>query len=179
VGWADSPFAILLGKVESNNDYSAYNQTRPKLKAFFNTELTSMTISEVINKQSKREIFAAGRFQVIPLTLNAAVAYLKLDVSLMFDKEIQDIIFEEYLIKIKRKKIINYLENNGDVEDAIYDWAKEFASAGVRKGKNISGGRIADFEGSSYYQGDGLNSAHILPNKMVEVLIESKNNNWR
>ncbi|OCG16465.1 hypothetical protein [Gilliamella sp. WF3-4] len=27
--WAESPFALLLGKVESNNDYSAYNQTKP------------------------------------------------------------------------------------------------------------------------------------------------------
>jgi hypothetical protein len=31
--WAESPFALLLGKVESNNDYSAYNQT--KIKGFF------------------------------------------------------------------------------------------------------------------------------------------------
>jgi hypothetical protein len=64
--WAESPFALLLGKVESNNDYSAYNQTKPKLRAFFNTNLTSMTIEELIDKQTKREIFAAGRFQIIP-----------------------------------------------------------------------------------------------------------------
>lgn len=83
------------------------------------------------------------------------------------------------MIKIKRKNIIKYLEQDGDVEDAIYDWAKEFASAGVRKGKTISKGRIAAFEGSSYYQGDRLNSAHILPDKMVEALKVSKNGNWR
>ncbi|OCG41332.1 hypothetical protein [Gilliamella sp. Bif1-4] len=177
--WAESPFALLLGKVESNNDYSAYNQTKPKLKAFFNTNLTSMTIEELINKQTKREIFAAGRFQIIPQTLKAAVAYLKLDLSLKYNKKTQDILFEEYLIKIKRKNIIKYLEHDGDIEDAIYDWAKEFASAGVRKGKTISGGRVAAFEGSSYYQGDGLNSAHILPDQMVKVLRESKNGNGR
>ncbi|OCG24632.1 hypothetical protein A9G45_10920 [Gilliamella sp. HK2] len=177
--WAESPFALLLGKVESNNDYSAYNQTKPKLRAFFNTNLTSMTIEELIDKQTKREIFAAGRFQIIPQTLKAAVAYLKLDLSLKYNKETQDTLFEEYLIKIKRKNIIKYLEHNGDIEDAIYDWAKEFASAGVRKGKAISGGRVAAFEGSSYYQGDGLNSAHILPDQMVEALRESKNGNWR
>ncbi len=177
-GWAESPFALLLGKVESNNDYSAYNQTKPKLRAFFNTNLTSMTIEELIDKQSKKEIFAAGRFQIIPQTLKAAVAYLKLDLSLKYNKETQDTLFEEYLIKIKRKSIIKYLEHDGDVEDAIYDWAKEFASAGVRKGKTISGGRVAAFEGSSYYQGDGLNSAHILPDQMVDALIESKNGSW-
>ncbi|OCG16466.1 hypothetical protein [Gilliamella sp. WF3-4] len=138
-----------------------------------------MTIEELIDKQTKREIFAAGRFQIIPQTLKAAVAYLKLDLSLKYNKETQDTLFEEYLIKIKRKNIIKYLEHNGDIEDAIYDWAKEFASAGVRKGKAISGGRVAAFEGSSYYQGDGLNSAHILPDQMVEALRESKNGNWR
>ncbi|WP_294834498.1 hypothetical protein [uncultured Gilliamella sp.] len=178
-GWAESPFALLLGKVESNNDYSAYNQTKPKLRAFFNTNLTSMTLKELIDKQAKREIFAAGRFQIIPETLKSALDYLKLDLSLRYDKETQDILFEEYLIKIKRKNIIKYLEHDGDVEDAIYDWAKEFASAGVRKGKTISKGRVAAFEGSSYYQGDGLNSAHILPDEMVEALKESKNGNWR
>lgn len=83
------------------------------------------------------------------------------------------------MIKIKRKNIIKYLEYNGDIEDAIYDWDKEFALAGVRKGKAISGGRVATFEGSSYYQGDGLNSAHILPDQMVKALRESKNGNWR
>jgi len=42
-------------------------------------------------------------------------------------------IFNEYIIKINHPAIINYLEGNGSVEEAIYDWAKEFASAGVRR----------------------------------------------
>lgn len=88
---------------------------------------------------------------------------------------IQDRIFEEYLIKVKRPAIIAYLEGNGSVEDTIYDWAKEFASAGVRKGNTISKGRIAQEEGLSYYSGDGLNHAHLSPNQMVTILRESKN----
>ncbi|ELY5817275.1 hypothetical protein SNN51_004197, partial [Cronobacter turicensis] len=87
----------------------------------------------------------------------------------------------------------------GSVEDAIYAWAKEFASAGVRKGKEIipsktefeklpdgtfkvdSKGykihkrRFAESEGVSYYSGDGVNAAHIKPDDMVRVLMESKN----
>ncbi|GAB1437435.1 hypothetical protein MASR2M36_01660 [Providencia sp.] len=175
IGWANSKFAHLLAAVESKNDYSAYNQTKPKLKSFYKTNLTKLTISELIKKQKERDIFAAGRYQIIPNTLNDAIKKLKVDTSSLFDEAMQDYIFEEYLIKIKRPSIIKYLEGDGNVEDAIYDWAKEFASAGVRIGKPISRGRKARFEGESYYSGDGLNRAHIMPDEMVKALEESKN----
>ncbi|MBM7063406.1 hypothetical protein JQX08_22020 [Pseudomonas sp. UL073] len=196
-GWARSKFADLLGKVESKNDYSAYNRTTPApLRSFYKTNLTSLTISQVQEKQAAREMFAIGRYQLIPDTLAAAIKHLNLDTSIKFDEATQDKIFEEYLIKIKRKALINFLEGEGSVEDAIYAWAMEFASAGVRKGRSISptlkrdkdgkiareGGkkiflpRTASYEGQSYYAGDGLNSAHILPDEMVCALNESKRN---
>ncbi len=158
-----------------------------------------MSISEVMQAQKNRDMFATGRFQIIPSTLQDAVNKLKLDTSKIYNEEMQDKIFEEYIIKIKRPSFINYLEGDGDVEDAIYDWAKEFASAGVRKGKSISPEkihvsdeqgrpiyengkkkyilvpRVAQLEGGSYYSGDGFNKAHILPDEMVRALEESKN----
>ncbi|MFM5169582.1 hypothetical protein ACEUAX_21490 [Aeromonas veronii] len=193
--WAHTSFANFLASVESNNDYSAYNKTTPKLKSFYKTDLTSLTLNELMQKQKEREVFAAGRYQIIPNTLKDAIMYLSLDISLKFDEETQDRIFDEYIIRVKRKKFIDYLEGSGSVEDAIYAWSMEFASAGVRKGKEISpklmrdeNGKImrdkdgkpikkrrfARFEGESYYSGDGLNVAHIMPDKMVEVLEESK-----
>lgn len=197
-GWARSAFADLLGKVESKNDYTAYNRTTPRpLRSFYNTELTSLTLKEVQEKQANRDFFAIGRYQLIPDTLNAAINHLNLDLALKFDETVQDQIFEEYLIKVKRKAFINYLEGDGSVENAIYAWAMEFASAGVRKGKRISpikqrdaNGKVindadgkpiwiertAVIEGESYYSGDGLNTAHILPDEMVKVLEESKRN---
>ncbi|WP_336356510.1 hypothetical protein [Pseudomonas granadensis] len=155
-----------------------------------------MTIAELQQKQKDRDIFAAGRYQMVPDTINGAVKKLELASTLKFDEETQDKIFEEYLIKVKRKAFIQYLEGDGDVEKAAYAWALEFASAGVRKGKTISPvpkkdehgniemkdgkpvmlARVASFEGQSYYAGDGLNTAHILPADMVRVLEESKNN---
>ncbi|MFI0560582.1 hypothetical protein ACH33A_23210 [Escherichia coli] len=181
-GWAHSPFADLLGVVESKNDYTAYNKTWPHpnpthSEAHYKTNLTSMTISQVMYAQSRFDMFATGRFQIIPSTLRSAVEELKLDVNSLYDESMQDKIFEEYLIKIKRKPIIEYLEGNGNVEDAIYAWAQEFASAGVRKGKTISKGRTAHNEGVSYYSGDGLNRAHLMPDEMVKILEESKNEN--
>ncbi|WP_130224892.1 hypothetical protein [Escherichia sp. E13S3] len=130
-----------------------------------------------MSAQFRFDMFATGRFQIIPSTLRSAVEELKLDVNSLYDESMQDKIFEEYLIKIKRKPIIEYLEGDGSVEDAIYAWAQEFASGGVRKGKTISKGRTAHNEGVSYYSGDGLNRAHLMPDEMVEILEESKNEN--
>jgi hypothetical protein len=199
-GWAHSKFANLLGSVESKNDYSAYNVTKTgKSVPHYNTNLTKMTISEVIDAQRERNMFATGRFQIIPETLKSAVKALSLDTSKLYDAAMQDQIFEQFLIKLKRPAFINYLEGNGSAEDAIYAWAKEFASAGVRKGKSISPKkepvldanglpvyengkkkyklvpRVAEVEGESYYAGDGLNKAHLLPDTMIKALEDSKN----
>ncbi|MEN4884508.1 MULTISPECIES: hypothetical protein [Enterobacter] len=199
-GWAHSKFANLLGSVESKNDYSAYNVTKTgKSVPHYNSNLTKMTISEVIDAQRERNMFATGRFQIIPETLKSAVKALSLDTSKLYDAAMQDQIFEQFLIKLKRPAFINYLEGNGSSEDAIYAWAKEFASAGVRKGKSISPKkepvldanglpvyengkkkyklvpRVAEVEGESYYAGDGLNKAHLLPDTMIKALEDSKN----
>ncbi|WP_226812147.1 hypothetical protein [Buttiauxella massiliensis] len=200
-GWAHSKFGYFLGEVESKNDYSAYN-VHVTYAAHYKTNLAKMTINQVRQSQSDNSsngMFATGRFQIIPDTLKAAILKLNLDGNALLDETIQDKIFEEYLIKIKRPAIIEFLEGDGSVEDAIYDWAKEFASAGVRKGKEISRSktefekdengdykrdknnkkigirRWAQSEGVSYYSGDGVNKAHISPSEMVKVLEESKN----
>ncbi|EOC1774627.1 type VI secretion system tip protein TssI/VgrG, partial [Vibrio fluvialis] len=173
INWADSNFGLLLGSVESKNDYSAYNRTKGGLKSFYKTNLDKITVHEVQAMQASREMFAVGRFQLIPTTLKEAVSILAISPESTFDKSIQDQIFNEYLIRVKRPQIVAYLESNGSVEDAMYAWAKEFASAGVEKGRTISKGRIA-VGGESYYSGDGLNKAHISPEKMKEVLVKSK-----
>ncbi|NOH78762.1 type VI secretion system tip protein VgrG [Vibrio sp. RE86] len=173
VNWADSEFGLFLGNVESNNDYSAYNKTKGGLRSFYNTDLTSMTIVQVQELQRTREAFAVGRFQLIPSTLDAAIKQLNIDKKKLFNKTVQDTIFNDYLIRVKRPHIISYLESDGSLEDAIYAWAKEFASAGVEKGQKISKNRIAQ-GGESYYSGDGLNKAHISPKEMKQVLLKSK-----
>ncbi|EHK1842557.1 hypothetical protein KCK02_004631, partial [Salmonella enterica] len=177
-GWAHSPFADLLGCVESKNDYTAYNQifhSPERSVAHYDTNLTSMTLQQVMDAQANPGVmFATGRFQLIPSTLQAAVHQLHLDSTALYDSSMQDRIFNDYLIKIKRPEFINYLEGDGNVEDAIYAWAKEFASAGVRKGKQISKGRISANDGHGYYDGDGLNKASLLPDDMVRALEESK-----
>ena len=67
-----------------------------------------MIISEIINKQEARDMFAVGRYQLILGTLKNAVNTLNLNPKLNFDEEVQDRIFNDYLIKVKRPAFINY-----------------------------------------------------------------------
>ncbi|MFZ4169327.1 hypothetical protein ACEV60_11745 [Enterobacter ludwigii] len=198
-GWAHSAFANLIGNAESRNDYTAYNRTHPHLAAYSGTNLTSMTIAQVMVAQKNREMFATGRFQFIPAVLKEMVHELKLDVEALYDETMQDRMFEEYTIKLKRSPIIDYLEGNGSVEDAAYACAKEFASVGVQLGRPISPDpheferapdghlvrdrhnnpvpkkRHAMQDGVTYYAGDGLNKALITPDTMIKALEASKN----
>ena len=186
--WAHSEFGNLIAKRESGDNYNKCNQTKGGLKVIDNVKVINLTIQEIQNKQANRDVFAVGRYQLIPITLNDAITRLSLDVNLKLDQEMQDKIFDEYLIKLKRPKIISYLEGSGEVEDAMYDSAKEWASIGVEKGKRISDKKVKEGDkvvivkryaegGESYYAGDGLNKAHISPEQIKETLINSKNAN--
>ncbi|WP_299902988.1 hypothetical protein [uncultured Aquimarina sp.] len=175
--WAHSQFGNLIAQFESGDNYNICNRTYPPpLRVVRNVNVVGTPISEIQRQQSRavRTLFAVGRYQVIPITMNAAVAALNLDVSKNFDEETQDRVFDEFLIDIKRPPIIAYLEGNGDLGEAMYSAAQEWASIGVERGRPISRGRIAE-GGESYYAGDGLNRAHITPEEIREALINSKN----
>ncbi|MFS4474555.1 peptidoglycan-binding domain-containing protein [Chryseobacterium sp. T20] len=187
--WSHSEFGNLIAMRESNDDYNKCNQTKGGLKVINNVKVIELRIKEIQDKQSNRDVFAVGRYQLIPNTLNDAITKLGLDINKKLDQEMQDKIFDEYLIKIKRPKIIAYLEAQGSVEDAMYDSAKEWASIGVEEGRRISDKKIKKGKkvisiikryakgGESYYAGDGLNKAHITPEQIKNVLINSKNEN--
>jgi len=187
--WSHTEFANLIAQEESNDNYNICNQTKGGLKIIYNVKITELTIKEIQKKQKDRDIFAVGRYQMVPDTINGAVTNLGLDVNEKLDKEMQDKIFDEYLIKVKRPKVIAYLEGNGSVEAAIYTLAQEWASIGVEKGKPISDkvvkkkgkviSRTKRFAkgGESYYADDGLNKSHIAPEQIKTAIINSKNAN--
>jgi hypothetical protein len=172
--WSHSPFGNLIAKKESNDNYNICNKTKGEYQVIRNIKVVDTKIEDIVEKQKNRDVFAVGRYQLIPKTLNEAIVALKLDVSKNLDEEMQDKIFDEFLINIKRPKIIKYLEKDGSIDDAMHESAKEWASIGVAKGKGMSKGRIAK-GGESYYADDGLNKAHITPEQIKESLIKSKN----
>lgn len=124
--------------------------------------MTEMSLEEVIAKQAKGEYFAVGRYQVVPDVLKAAAKELGLDPKAKFSKEMQDKIFAEYLIKKKRPKVDKYITGQSeDLEGAALEMAKEWAS-------------IATKGGSSFYDKDGRNKAHISYPTIVNALQQAR-----
>ena len=188
--WSHTEFGNTIAMLESTNDYNKCNRTKGGLKVINNVRVIELSIKEIQQMQSDRDIFAVGRYQLIPGTLNSAVNSLGINVEEKLDEEMQDKIFDEYLIKIKRPQIISYLEGSGTIEDAMYSSSQEWASVGVEKGRRLSDKIVKDKDGKviekivryaeggeSYYSGDGLNKAHITPEKIKNTLINSKNAN--
>ncbi len=184
--WAHSPLGLLIAEKESNNNYNICNKIKGGLRVVRSVKVVMLSIREIQEKQKSGKIFAVGRYQLIPITLKAAVKELKLDINQKLSESMQDRIFEEYLISKKRPQIISYLEKEGSIHDAMYAAAKEWASIGVEKGKRISYKKIekdgkVTYEkrfaegGESFYAGDGLNQAHISPKEIKSVLEKSKN----
>jgi len=195
-GWAHSPFADLIGKAESNNNYNAYNGSSiHDYKPTYHGNLTTLPLSEIMKKQKNKEIFATGRFQIIHETLVAAIDFLNLNIADKYDEEMQDKIFADYLLKIKRHQIEDYLSGRGDLSSAMYATAQEWASVGIKKGqlkqrvplldaaghqqydinhKVITTQHPSTFEGESYYNGDGINHASITPQQLQEALLNSR-----
>ncbi len=199
--WSHSEFGNMIAKKESYDNYNKCNKTvkvaykvkgitkyKRVVKEVDSVKVIETTIKEIQKKQENKDLFAVGRYQLIPATLNAAIVSLGLNVDEKLSEEMQDKIFDEYLITVKRPKIIAYLEKDGTVEDAMYASAQEWASIGVEKGKRISDKKTKidgktvitkryAVGGESYYAGDGLNNAHITPEQIKTALINSKDEN--
>lgn len=181
---AHSPLANLIGRAESQNKYTMCNhkQINSKGKEYYGAkdlkELTMLPLSTIIQKQQTKEIFAAGRFQVVKITLLGAKNALNLNENDLFNEEMQDRIFEEYLIDKKRPDVMEYLKGNGDIDKAAYALAKEFASIGVKYGweldsypkgnKRISNGK------QSFYENKGGNKMIISYDSIIQALKETK-----
>lgn len=180
---AHSPLAELIVSKESKNDYNIANKYNPKTKNYPPTKeytLTKMTLKEVMDKQDKKELFATGRYQIVPNTLKEAKAKLKLNENDLYNEEMQDRIFEEYLLdkKAGRSAISDYIKRNGDIEKAAYALAQEFASIGVKEGKAIAehpkGTKRISNGKQSYYEDIGGNKMLITYERIIQALKDTK-----
>ncbi|MEC7120786.1 MAG: hypothetical protein VXW65_12910 [Pseudomonadota bacterium] len=168
----------LIGSGEG--DYNSYNQgiagdslRKPKI------DLSSMTVAELMRRQrlnagDGNRIFAAGKYQVIPKTLEAAVTALGIDPNAKFTPELQELIFSEYLAGDKRKNLKAYRSGHSNDEvAAAYDLALEFASVGVPSGLKTESGRVSDGT-MTYYDKRGGNRASISADQAMKALREDR-----
>lgn len=167
--------SIIQGGESAVNGYNAYN-----LGSNGNTitagnqrlELVSMTLGEVMAKQRRKEIFAVGKYQMIPTTLQEGVENLGLSESLKFDRTTQDLLFSGWLMKNKRPAIHAYITGTGPQKEAQVAGAMEWASIACPPGTKGHLGH--DVSNKSYYDGHGGNVAHITVDEFLYALNEAK-----
>ncbi|AND70925.1 hypothetical protein ATSB10_34710 [Dyella thiooxydans] len=122
-------------------------------------DFSSMTLGEVQARQHRGEIFAVGLYQIIPDTMDSAVASLGLDPGQRFTPELQDRIFAEYLVTDKRPEVHDYVtgQPHATLHAAEVAMALEWASFGD-----------PDRGGASHY--GGANSASIGVDETARAL---------
>lgn len=166
--------AALLQRGESNvaNPYGVVNIPAGRGKAAMQP-LEQMTVAQVMAAQAAGQFNAAGRYQIIDTTLKGAVAAMHLTGNELFDKNLQDRIFNEYLTgPQKRPRLYAYLSGrSNDVYAAAADAAQEWASVATPAGYPTRSGRISD--GTYAYYDNSRNNppkAHITAAQMIATL---------
>lgn len=124
-------------------DYNSYNRGTYKnnlgkhviIPANKAIDFSQITIGEIqrrqkLPKSDPNSLFAVGRYQFIPRTLGAGIKKLQLDDSERFTSELQDRLFNEYLIPEKRPEIKAYIigKPGATLHDAQKATCQEWAS---------------------------------------------------
>ncbi|MDR9177907.1 mannosyl-glycoprotein endo-beta-N-acetylglucosamidase [Burkholderia multivorans] len=154
---ADTAFGKLIARGEG--DYNSVNRGARGGYRAGTENLEGMTLAQVMAAQRAGQFNAAGRYQIIGSTLAEAARSLKLNGDEIFDRKLQDRIFEQYLVRNKRRAIADYVEGRSDdLRGALRAASREWAS-------------VADPDtGRSYYAGKGNNRASITVAEMEAAL---------
>ncbi|MDM0018373.1 hypothetical protein [Variovorax saccharolyticus] len=133
--------------------YGSFNRGNAGDSGGATMDFSSMTVSQIMAAQSLKKgdanrLFAVGKYQVIPSTMQGAAKAMGLTGDEKFTPELQERIFAEYLTAKKRPQIAGYIKGEHDnLASAQLAGAQEWAS-------------IADPKsGKSYYAGSGNNRA--------------------
>lgn len=159
-------------------DYNSINRgnagdTPGGAQSVFGKDLTEMTVNEVVSAQKSGKVFAVGRYQIIPTTMEEFVKNTDVKSSDKFDEKTQDK-FKEYVINVKRPEVGRYLRGESDDRTAAAQGlAREFASVGAAKAETIPGFQPAK-RGDTLYGGKGNNLASIDPAEIEKALDAEK-----
>ena len=171
-----SPLFDLIAAHEGN--YNSINRSKAGdspggAAKYFGKNLTDMTVGEIMELQSQRKLYAAGKYQIVPSTMKDFVARGGVKKSDMFNSKTQEK-FPEYVVKIKRPIVGKYFEGKASLEDAVINLAAEFASIGVprdmKRGEFGSGYPKSDRPKGSTFYGGTSNRAHTTPESVAAAL---------
>lgn len=115
-------------------------------------------------------LFAMGRYQIIPDTLETYMTQVGLNRDDLFSPHNQDVLYTEGLIG-KNTDVGQYLNTGENIEAAARNMAQTWAAIGIKPGSMNKRERVGTDDGMmSYYQGDGVNSGHVSYFTIIEAL---------
>jgi|GEM_PF-6031166 len=155
----------LIASFESGGNYNAYfgHATNHQIK------FTSMTLGEVIAWQHQyvkdgSPSSATGKYQFLVGTLETlATNYGSISKNQIFNKGLQD---KLAIILLKQRGLDRYLKDEISAEEFAHNLSKEWASF-----PSVTG----DHPDASYYDGDGLNKAHVKVATLLNAIRSMKN----
>jgi hypothetical protein len=184
-GNAVNEIGAIIGRAEGN--YESYNsgtkgvrggEVASSFTARPRGTVTGKTINQILATDSlpgtdPRRMFATGKYQTTISTLTLAKESLGLSGDELYDANMQERVYREYLLPKKRPDLAEFvLRGRGSVDSAQYAAAKEWASIAVPAGFKLGDGRMSDGK-MSYYEKSGANSANIaVTNELRQYLIE-------
>lgn len=124
------PLGELIARGEGN--YNSFN--RGSTGSSGSADFAQVTIASIMHQQAlpqgdPQRLFAVGKYQLIPSTMASAVASLGLNPQSTLTHSIQEQLFREYLIAIKRPAVKSFITNDGaSLSQAQMSLALEFAS---------------------------------------------------
>jgi len=141
-----NPLLDLIAQGESGAaGYNAYNRgtyTGTDGKQHIRTadrriDFSNLTMGQVqdlqhAGRQDPDRLFAVGKYQIIPKTMDGAINALRIDRNAAFTPALQDQFFSDYLIVNKRPAVHDFIVGKSGVglEDAQRGLASEWASFG-------------------------------------------------
>ena len=154
-------------------DYNSVNRGRAGdspggASRYFGKDLTEMTVGEVMELQQSGQLFAAGKYQIIPKTMKGFVSSSNISMTDLFDSSTQEK-FKKYVTDVKRPAVGQYLRGESENKlEAAQELAREFASIGLAYPE---AGRQ---RGESRYSGTSGNKASISPESIESALEKAR-----
>ncbi|MFW2042302.1 tape measure protein [Acinetobacter sp. ULE_I001] len=153
----------VIARGEGN--YNSFNKGKAGDSVGSKLNLVDMTVGQIRALQKNGSIFAAGKYQNIPSTLQGAIDAGIVSVAEKFNANVQERIVQQYLLTAKKDRgsIEDYIKSKSDnLYAANLDLAKEFASV------------ASPVTGKSYYDGKAGNKASISVKEAQNALKASR-----
>jgi len=180
----------LIGSHEggNKNPYSAFNRGVAGDSIGKSIDFSKLTVGELLNlgklpQGHKDRVFAAGKYQITTAgydekrkkrtegTLGEAITALGISRNEKFTPELQERIFNEFLVGSKRPAVQAYRSGeSNDLNGALYELSKEFASFPVPKGYLTKSGRKSNGRSGFYDNDSAGNKASVKIDDVIKAL---------